>query len=42
MNDNPVLQFTFMKVLLIGDADVGKSDLMCRFAQDSFNSDTVG
>ena len=45
MNENPGLSFTVMKVLVIGDAAVGKSSLMYRYTQDTFDGtyiNTVG
>ena len=45
MNENPGLSFTVMKVLVIGDAAVGKSSLMYRYTRDTFDGtyiNTVG
>lgn len=30
-----------VKILLIGDSGVGKTSLLCRFAEDSFNSSFI-
>ena len=45
MKENPGLSFTLMKVLVVGEAAVGKSSLLYRYTQESFNGtyiNTIG
>ena len=45
MEQDTSLSFTIMKVLVIGDSAVGKTCLMYRYTQDTFNGtyiNTVG